>query len=247
MLFACSMIYMAALFCNNASTGWEEAPSVSSGKLSLLKGIYLLTVSFSMPVDFESVKTIPFPAVSVCYPTSWMWPSIVNLINYLNSTHEILEYAKRTDDESFTLDFIRDRLHDLAFGIDETFNELQFDGITLIDFIGNSLHGDSASTAFLLHFLAFQFEGQNQEFRELTRLYEEALKSLKFNQISWNDYEAYLKEDLTSVFWTENVEKLLIDWNTAYHNTAYPETKFDVIKNLCTSNISVVMFILCHH
>ena len=60
-----SVQVLATFFIYDAYTDWEMSPAVTS-------------------VEFRNVEKELFPAVTVCYPHSWKWPGIINLLDKWN-------------------------------------------------------------------------------------------------------------------------------------------------------------------
>ena len=66
-VFIAIMIILTVYFISDAWHDWETYPTVTS-------------------VDFRNIEKELFPAVTVCYPNTWKWPGIINLLNKWNTS-----------------------------------------------------------------------------------------------------------------------------------------------------------------
>ena len=76
-LFIVLQLALAIYFSHRAIKLWHESPVVVS-------------------VDAETISKIQFPAVTVCHPITWTWPSIGELLNHLDTDQKIIsKYVSR--------------------------------------------------------------------------------------------------------------------------------------------------------
>ena len=66
-VFIAIMIFLTVYFISDAWHDWENYPTVTS-------------------VDFRNIEKEQFPAVTICYPNTWKWPGIINLLNKWNTS-----------------------------------------------------------------------------------------------------------------------------------------------------------------
>ena len=87
-IFILSQLCFAIFFTNQSIQSWRASPVVISGMFGTLSVTSFKKSCFV--VDTKSVKEISFPAVSVCHPVSWTWPSITNLFSDLDVRGSII-------------------------------------------------------------------------------------------------------------------------------------------------------------
>ena len=52
-----------------------------------------MTKIFYLTVSFKNIRTVPFPAVTVCAPNSGKWPAMVEALDYYDTDGQIFEAA----------------------------------------------------------------------------------------------------------------------------------------------------------
>ena len=77
LFFWTTQFFISVFFTYQAVVSWKETPTVTSGKFQFL----VIKPSESKPfwwfvVSIEDVSEIPFPAVSICYPKTMMYPAV---------------------------------------------------------------------------------------------------------------------------------------------------------------------------
>ena len=71
-VFVAIQVGLTVYFISDAFNDWESYPTVTS-------------------VEFRNIENVLFPAVTICYPNSWKWPGIVNLLDKWNASPSLYE------------------------------------------------------------------------------------------------------------------------------------------------------------
>ena len=66
-VFIAIQVCLAVYFISDAFNDWEKYPTVTS-------------------VEFRNIENELFPAVTICYPNSWKWPGIINVLDKWNAS-----------------------------------------------------------------------------------------------------------------------------------------------------------------
>ena len=88
-IFVCIQLSLALYFSYQAIHSWKEAPIVVSGTRFIKYGPLHTHLCF-FSVETIDIEDIEFPAVSVCHPVSWTWPSIFKLFDKLDADGSIV-------------------------------------------------------------------------------------------------------------------------------------------------------------
>ena len=76
-IFVLIQSILALQFIIDAYNEWNDSPIVSSGILKLRPALNVSTLMEPFfKVTIQEVDQEPFPAVSICIPTSWKWPGV---------------------------------------------------------------------------------------------------------------------------------------------------------------------------
>ena len=81
-IFVCIQLSLALYYSHQAIYSWKEAPIVAS-------------------VETMEIAAIDFPAVSVCHPVSWTWPSIFRLFDQLDVDGSIVATSILSNKQDF--------------------------------------------------------------------------------------------------------------------------------------------------
>ena len=99
-IFVCIQLSLALYFSYQAIHSWKEAPIVVSGTRFIKYGPLHTHLCF-FSVETIDIEDIEFPAVSVCHPVSWTWPSIFKLFDKLDADGSIVATSLLSNKEDF--------------------------------------------------------------------------------------------------------------------------------------------------
>ena len=68
-VFIATQVTFTLIFIWGAVDNWEKYPSVTS-------------------VEIKNIEKEPFPAITVCYPNTWKWPGIINILSKWSQSSE---------------------------------------------------------------------------------------------------------------------------------------------------------------
>ena len=125
-----AMLGFAIYYTNQSIQSWQKAPIVVS-------------------IDTRPINELTFPSVSICHSLSWMWPNIVNMLDYFDQEELVKDVIARHSIYHFKKYYLRRRF--------KTTSDCQdlFENFTLNEDGSNDTVGKSHSY-FLIHFYIYQ-------------------------------------------------------------------------------------------
>ena len=75
-IFVIAMLGFAIYYTNQSLQHWKKTPIVVS-------------------IDTRPINELAFPSVSICHSLSWMWPNIVNMLDYFDQEELVKDVIAR--------------------------------------------------------------------------------------------------------------------------------------------------------
>ena len=96
-----AFLAFALKFIADAVRSWNESPTLTSGqtKLYLIKKQYTYTNRIQFSVNFRSIESVPFPAVTVCPPNSGKWSFLVEGLSKFDTKGLIFDTIRKYNEK----------------------------------------------------------------------------------------------------------------------------------------------------
>ena len=100
-IWTIAFLAFALKFIADAVRSWNESPTLTTGKtkLYLIKKQYAYTNRIQFSVNFRSIESVPFPAVTVCPPNSGKWSFLVEGLSKFDTKGLIFDTIRKYNEK----------------------------------------------------------------------------------------------------------------------------------------------------
>ena len=183
------------------------------------------------------IDEVDFPAVSVCHPVSWTWPSLLSLLHTIDSNGTVIKQIfseSITDDEYILLGVL---IWQVELIKAEGWDILSWNSLRQSEFINE----ENEDTFYFLHFMVFHLFGNMKpnygEVFKLGRLYY-AWKSYDFidatNKTALKNACTCSKYPNCNRFCSDQELELFQTWTEAMSNLTDSEEKVEFHDQICS-------------